>query len=85
MNLNPIKANMTELQLNDWFVLFSYKTPVAAIDRSTGKAFKTAKHWSRTTSKHINQYFLDVLHAPNGATIEEKPQEWFDSITVGVK
>jgi len=29
MKLNPIKSNMTELELGNIKVLFSYKTPVA--------------------------------------------------------
>lgn len=80
MQLIPIKTNLTELQLNDWHILFNYKTPVAAIDRRTGKAYKTAKYWSRTTSRHIGQYFRDTLRAPESAIIEERPQEFFDGL-----
>ena len=54
MKLNPIKANMTELNLGNVSVLFSYKTPVAGWDDKG--AFRTSQFYSVTTSKHINQY-----------------------------
>ena len=58
MNLNPIKANMTELTIGTKTVLFSYKTPVAVFDWSkgagNGEYTKTSKYWSKTTSRHIN-------------------------------
>ena len=59
MNLKPIKANMTELKMNDYYVLFSYQTPVVIVDRKTGKILVTNKFWSRTTSKHINKYLKE--------------------------
>jgi hypothetical protein len=76
MNLTPIRANMTELQLNDGTViLFSYKTPVAA--RINGDAFQTAKRWSNTTSRHINEW---------GAKEYKKiPQDFFDALIAAVK
>ena len=54
MKLNPIKSNMTELELNDKVILFSYKTPVAICDYSN--IYKTDKYYSQTTTKHINQW-----------------------------
>lgn len=55
MKLKPIKANMTELHLaNGDVVLFSYETPVAA--RTMEGPFKTDKHWSATTTRHINAW-----------------------------
>jgi hypothetical protein len=54
MKLNPIKSNMTELELNDKVILFSYKTPVAMCDYSN--IYKTDRYYSQTTSKHINQW-----------------------------
>lgn len=76
MKLIPIKANMTELTLdNGDAVLFSYETPVAAI--TAEGAFKTSKKWSRTTSKHINAWGPDYKGG-------EKPQEFFDSLVKGV-
>ena len=57
MNLNPIKQNVTELKLNDWYVLFSYKTPVVAVKRFGGQEILvTRKFWSKTTSRHITNY-----------------------------
>lgn len=79
MNLTPMGSNKTELKLNDWFVFFSYRTPVAAIDRRTGKAYRTEKKWSVTTSKHITQYFQS-LNKPDAANVELKPQEFFDKL-----
>ena len=54
MKLKPIGSNMTELNINGISILFSYETPVAGYN-SNG-AFKTDKHYSRTTTKHINKY-----------------------------
>ena len=56
MNLTPIKANMTELSINGLTILFSYKTPVAYIDHNVGIVYTTNKYWSKTTSRHINQW-----------------------------
>jgi len=53
------------------YVLFSYETPVAVND---SKGFKvTEKKFSRTTSKHINQWL-------NGASHETVPQEEIERI-----
>ena len=55
MKLNPIKSNMNEMILNkNITVLFSYKTPVAGWDEKG--AFRTDKKYSKTTTKHINEY-----------------------------
>jgi hypothetical protein len=54
MKLNPIKSNMTELEVNGNSILFSYKTPVAGYDDHG--AFRTSEWYSMTTTKHINQY-----------------------------
>ena len=54
MKIKPIGSNMTELQVLDMSILFSYETPVAGYD---GKgAFRTEQKFSATTSKHINKY-----------------------------
>ncbi len=55
MNIKQIGNNQTELHLNNGTViLFSYQTPVAA---STADGWlRTAQHYSRTTTKHINQW-----------------------------
>jgi len=82
MRLSPIKANCTEVSTDNMNILFSYKTPVAVmIDEGLGFVFyRTSKHWSVTTSRHINQW-LGVY----GKVASEKPQEWFDSLILGVK
>jgi hypothetical protein len=55
MKIKPIANNMTELTTeNGTSVLFSYKTPVAGWD-DIG-AFRTAKHYSPTTTRHIDKY-----------------------------
>lgn len=55
IKLNPIGSNQTEIQkANGVTVLFSYSTPVAAFVPGKG-ALVTNKHYSRTTSKHVNQ------------------------------
>lgn len=77
MNLNPIRANMTELELGGTRVLFSYRTPVAARIDGIG-VFRTSTRWSNTTQRHINQWL-------NGWKADEKPQEYFDGLVAGVK
>ncbi len=48
--------NKTELELNSGARVFvSYETPVAAFVPDMGY-IRTATKWSRTTSKHINQW-----------------------------
>lgn len=55
IRLKPVGANVTELELGDRYVLFSYKTPVAAWVSGRGY-LRTAEHFSKTTSKHINRW-----------------------------
>ena len=54
MQIKPIASNMTELEVNNTTILFSYSTPVAGY--SDEGAFRTDKYYSVTTSKHINKY-----------------------------
>ena len=69
MQLTPIAANQTELSLNNGTqVFFSYKTPVAAYCPSRGY-IKTAKHWSVTTTRHINKWLKGITE------VTEVPQE----------
>jgi hypothetical protein len=75
MNLNPIKANMTELETGNHRILFSYKTPVAVL-HADGMTYRTEKRWSNTTSRHINQWLKS--YGIMGAI--EKPQEFFDGL-----
>lgn len=77
MNLTPLGANKTELQIGDIQILFSYKTPVAArvlnFEGNKYVYYKTSKKWSRTTSKHITQWL-------NGERADEREQSYFDEL-----
>lgn len=73
MKLTPLGANRNEVDLgNGLKVLFSYKTPVAYID-GDGITYVTKTKWSRTTSKHINQW-------ATGFDRIEVPQEQIDNL-----
>lgn len=84
MKLEVIGSNQTVLRFDDKAIFFSYETPVACILYNDAvswnaphKAYKTEKQWSRTTSKHINnwlRYYDEV---------EVKPQEFFNSLMKG--
>lgn len=54
MNIKRIGQNMTEVSANGLKLFFSYETPVAGWNCEG--AFKTDQYYSRTTTKHINQY-----------------------------
>ena len=59
MRITPIAANQTEVELSDGTcVLFSYKTPVAALVPGKGW-IRTSTKFSPTTSRHINRWLLD--------------------------
>ena len=60
MQLTPIAANQTQLNLNDGTeVFFSYDTPVAA-QLPDYEYVRTATKWSVTTSRHINKWLEGV-------------------------
>ena len=71
LTVQPIASNMTLLKTPDSLVLFSYATPVAIYELSTYRYFKTAKKWSKTTTRHINKWL-------DGVQAQEMPQEFFD-------
>ena len=76
MRIEPIKANMTAIIFEDGSsVLFSYETPVACC--KDYKFYKTSKKWSRTTTRHINQWI-------EGCPVEEKDQDYFDNLVKGI-
>ena len=61
MQLTPIAANQTQLNLNDGTeIFFSYKTPVAA-KLSNFEYIRTATKWSTTTTRHINKWLDGVI------------------------
>ena len=72
MKIKPVGSNMTELQLDDVHVLFSYETPVAACIFGKGYV-RTAQWYSQTTTRHINKW-LDGVDAP------EVPQAAIDAL-----
>ena len=76
MKLKAIGSNMTELNINGVSVLFSYSTPVAGWDDKG--AFRTSKHYSTTTSRHINKYL-------GGKDIGRKVDQEYIDLIVGVK
>ena len=60
MILRQLGSNQTELSLNNGnSIFFSYETPVAGFYAEDG-FFKTETYYSKTTSRHINQYFKHV-------------------------
>jgi len=82
MKLKPIASNMTEVEVGNKVILFSYQTPVAYHDLGVGYA-KTNKHWSATTSRHINKWLkLNGYSAERGDGLREVDQEVLDSLIV---
>jgi hypothetical protein len=76
MKLTPIKANMTEVELTPGLtVLFSYQTPVAY--HNYLGYFVTEKKWSKTTTRHINQWLQSM---PENEDYGLVPQETIDNI-----
>ena len=76
LRIRPIAENVTELTYRrddgeDVSVLFSYETPVAGYDHNG--AIRTDKHYSQTTSKHINDYF-------RGFTAKVVPQQYIEGL-----
>ncbi len=60
MNLKPLASNMTELELEDKFIMFSYQTPVVVIFKNSDEVWKTCARWSNTTSRHIKKYLFQT-------------------------
>ena len=69
MQLRQLGSNQSKLCFEDGKeIFFSYETPVAAYIPSLGYV-KTSKKWSRTTSRHINNF--------SSAYRNEYPQDFF--------
>lgn len=82
MKLTPIAANQTELEIGTGVVVFfSYRTPVAAFIPGTGY-LRTNHKWSRTTSKHINQWLRRMTGSGSYAATEVD-QYVFDKLVGG--
>ena len=54
MKLRQLGSNMTECVIGHTRIMFSYSTPVAGQDDKG--LFRTAQHYSPTTSRHITKY-----------------------------
>jgi hypothetical protein len=62
MKLHTISINTSVITLsNGTRVMFSYDTPVAAYVPGIGY-MRTATHFSKTTSKHINEWLSGAEH-----------------------
>lgn len=73
LSVKPIASNMTLLETPKHIVLFSYATPVASFDKATYSFNRTAKKWSKTTTRHINKWI-------DGVKAIEQPQTYFDNL-----
>ena len=72
MKLTQVASNSTQITFdNGTQVFFSYETPVAA--KVAGEHYRTSTKFSRTTSKHINNWLC-------GVDAEEKPQSFFETL-----
>ena len=63
MELKTLAANRTLLIFNKGIteILFSYETPVAGYSNKLGW-IKTEEYYSKTTTRHINQYLGNLNH-----------------------
>lgn len=69
MKVTPLSKNRTEIETEDYRILFSYRTPVAYYDKKLGKYFKTIARWSNTTSRHITQWYAGTYEPAEQETI----------------
>tara|TARA_R110002020_G_scaffold441529_1_gene652418 strand:+ start:72 stop:338 length:267 start_codon:yes stop_codon:yes gene_type:complete len=61
MKVKILGPNQTLLDLEEGSeAFFSYETPVAGFDRVIGY-WQTSEHYSKTTTKHINEYFQRTM------------------------
>jgi len=84
MELTPLASNMTELQTDSASLLFSYSTPVAGRCDGIDGPFKTAQHYSQTTTRHIKKYFRNEWDIDSD-TVQEISQERIDRMLEAVK
>ena len=77
MKVINLGANKTQLNLNDGTEVFvSYETPVA-VKLPNYEYLRTATYYSKTTSKHINQWL-------KGVNAKEVNQEFISNLVGGV-
>lgn len=83
MKVKPIGSNMTEVNLKNVRILFSYETPVACYWETKifeGNRFKVTDHkWSTTTSRHINKWLFQ--NGIDRADAEPQPQSYFYNLS----
>lgn len=60
--IKQVGSNMTELTNGKFVILFSYNTPVAAINTDTKQVYRTNHFFSKTTSTHINKWFKMITN-----------------------
>ncbi len=70
MQVRNIGSNQTEVRAADKLVLVSYETPVAYID-SAGLAHVSKEKYSRTTTKHVNQWLQSHNIGPEKTVLED--------------
>ena len=79
MKLKLIGSNQTELRLEDGTqIFFSYETPVCV--RNENGCFVTEEKYSRTTSKHINNWVANL-----SSIIKMVPQSEIDNMVNGTE
>ena len=75
MIVRNIKANVTEVDTEvdtqEYTILISYSTPVAARQKDTGNEYVTETRWSNTTTRHIRKW----CRTDNPVRM---PQEWLE-------
>jgi hypothetical protein len=83
MKLKLLGANQTEVQLSDHYerqtiqIFFSYEQAVCV--RNENGCFVTEEKYSRTTSKHINNWVANLSDI-----IKMVPQSEIDNMVTGV-
>jgi len=80
MKIKLLGANQTEVQLSDHYetqIFFSYEQAVCV--RTADGCFVTTEKYSRTTSKHINNWVANLSNI-----IKMVPQSEIDKLVEGV-
>jgi hypothetical protein len=73
LKLKTLGNNVSVLETGEYDILFSYETPVAYTYVGERGVMVTATKYSKTTSKHINQWVA-------GRTTKTVPQTEIDAL-----
>lgn len=65
IHIRQIASNMTEVHTPRHVVLFSFETPVAALNVTSGRYYVTRARTSPTTAKHITKWLPTKGVAPH--------------------